>query len=62
MCSTLKSRFSFPYISIVFLNVFPVVFQSQVFWGLVSPMQDPKIGVLNVELESLASQGEVLYH
>lgn len=35
-----KSGFSFPFTSIVFLEIFPVGFQIHVFWGLFSPMQD----------------------
>ena len=58
----LKNRFSFPYSSVVFLKVLPVVFQSQVFWGVASPLQHLRVGVLNVELESLVPQGKVLYH
>ena len=33
-----KSRFSVPCSSIVFLDIFFIGFQSQVFWGLISPV------------------------
>lgn len=56
-----KKQVFLPSISIVFLNVFPV-FKSQVFWGLASATQNPRVGVLDIELESLALQGKVLCH
>ena len=47
-----KSRNSFPGSSIVFLGVFPVVFQSLIFWDLVSLVLTLRAGAPNVELES----------
>lgn len=47
--SPLKSRFSIPYRSMFFLDVILIGFQSQAFWGLVSPMQDLRFGVLAIE-------------
>ena len=40
MCKPFKSGFFIPCSSIGSLDIFPVGFQSQVFWGLVSPVQD----------------------
>lgn len=56
-----KSGFSFPYSSIVFLGIFNVGFQSQVFWDLVFIVLDLMVGVPNVELESLAPLGKASY-
>ena len=56
-----KRGFSIPCSAIVFLDIFPIGFQSQVFWGLLSPVQDVGVGVPDVELEPLAPQGKDLY-
>ena len=42
------------------LKVSPTVLQSQMFWGLVFLMQDPRAGEPNVELRPLAPLGERL--
>lgn len=44
--------------SIVFLGVFLIGFQSQEFWGFISPVQDLGTGVPDVELESLTPHGK----
>lgn len=51
----------FPKSFLIFLGVFHLGFQSQVFWGLVSPMHDLDVWVLDVELESLGPQGKDPY-
>lgn len=56
-----QSGFPVPYRFIVFLNIMPIDFQSQVFWELISPVKGLKVGVFNVELQSLAPQEKVLY-
>lgn len=56
-----NSRFSFPYSSMVFLDVFPISFQSQVFLELVSHVQNLRVGVTDVKFKSLAPQGKALY-
>lgn len=61
MHESFKSRFSIPYSFIVFLGIILAGFQSQMFWGLVSPVKDLRIGVLGVELKSLAHQGNNSY-
>lgn len=48
----IKSRFFIPYRSMIFLDVFPIGFQSWVFWGFVPPVQDLRVGVPNVEFKS----------
>lgn len=53
--------FPFPYNSIVFLDIFPIGFQRQVFWELISAVQDLRVGVPFVELKPLVPQGKVLY-
>lgn len=53
--------FSAPYSFIVYMDIIPIDFQSPVFWGLVFPMEDLRVGVPNVTLESLALQGTVPY-
>lgn len=55
----LKSRFSFLYSSVVYLDVLPVGFQSQLFFGLISPVPDLRVRIPNVELKSLTPQGKV---
>ena len=52
----LWGKISVPWSSVVFLHVFSVGFQSQVFWGLVSLVQDLRVGVPVVELEPLPPQ------
>lgn len=47
-CEPFKAGFSFPHSSVVFLDVLSVGFQRQVFWGLISPMQDLRDGVPDV--------------
>lgn len=37
--------------------MFPVGFQSQVFWGLISPVQDLELEIPDVGLKSLTHQG-----
>ena len=53
-----KSMFSVPWSSVVFLDIFSVDFQSQIFWGLVFPVQGLGVGV---ELKSLAPEGKDLF-
>lgn len=55
MHEPLNSRSSFLYNSTVFLDVFPVGIQSQLFWGLVSPVQDSMAEVPNVEFQSFTA-------
>ena len=57
----IKSGFSIPYSSIVFLGIFLVDFQSQVFQGLISPVQDLEVGVSDVKLKSLSLRGNDPY-
>lgn len=57
----LKSGFSIPYNSMFFLDVIPIGFQRQAFWGLISSLQDLRFGVSDVEHKPLISQGKVLY-
>ena len=47
-----KSRFSFSWRSMVFLGIFPVVFQSLVFWVLISLVLGLRAAVPTVELKS----------
>ena len=47
-CKSFKSGISIPYSPLVFLDVSPVGFQSQMFWGLISPVQVPRVGVPDV--------------
>ena len=54
----LKAGFSFPEV-LAFLGIFPIGFQSQVSWDLVSLVLDLRARVPNVELESPASPGKV---
>ena len=54
----IKSRFFILYNSMIFLDVFPISFQSLVFWGFVSPVQDLKVAAPNVEFKSLTPQGK----
>lgn len=60
LCKSFKSRFSIPYSFLVFPGIFPIGFQTQMFW-FSSLMQGVGIGVLNVMLKSLASQGKDLF-
>ena len=48
-----KNRFSIPCSSIVFPGMSSIAFQSQVFWGLASPVQDLGVGMPDVKLKSL---------
>ena len=59
MHEPLKSEISFPCSSVVFLDVFPIVFQSQVFCGLTYLVHVLRVGIPDVELESVAPQGKV---
>ena len=61
VCGPFKSRFSFPWSSIVFLGVFSISFQSLVFWDLISLVLDLKAGLFNVELKSPTPPGKALY-
>lgn len=55
MPEALKSRVSVPGSPTVVLYVFAVGFQGQVFWELVSSVQDLGAGVPDVEHRTLAS-------
>ena len=55
-CTPFRSGFSVPYCSIIFPDIFPIGFQSQVFWALVFPVQDLGVGMPDVEPESLTAQ------
>lgn len=56
--SALRACSSFSTVLWVSWTCFPVGFQNQMFWGLVSLVQDPRIGVPYVEDKSLAPQGK----
>lgn len=56
MCKPLKSRFSFPSSSIVFLHTFPVGYQSLMFWVLISPVHDLRLRVTDKEFKSFTLQ------
>lgn len=60
MCKPLKSKFPVPSGFLESLNIIPIDFQSLVFWGLISPVQGPRVGVPDVELEFLIPQGSSL--
>lgn len=49
-----------PYSPMVLLDVSPVHFQSQMFYELVSLVQVPRAGLLNVGHKPLASQRKIL--
>lgn len=55
MHEPLNSRSSFLYNSTVFLDIFPVGIQSQLVWGLVSPVQDLMVEVLDMEFQSFTA-------
>ena len=59
-CKPFKSRFSIPYHFIDFLHNF-VGFQSLEFRRLIPLMQDPWVGMPDVEHKPLAPWGEVAY-
>lgn len=54
---TFKSGFCYLYSPIVFLSILSVAFQSQMFQELISLAQDLRVGVPDVELKFLTSQG-----
>lgn len=54
-----KSRFWVPYSLTVFLNVISLDFQSPVYLGVVSPMQNLRVGVLCVDLSIMLLTEEV---
>lgn len=55
------SKFFFSCSFIIILDVFSFGFQSQVFWELTFSVQDLRVEISDVELESLTAQGKVLY-
>lgn len=54
-----KRGFSIPCSSVVPWDLIPVDFQNQTFWGLISPVQDPRVGVPDVGHSPLSLQGQV---
>lgn len=53
-----KSGLFCHYSFIVFLNIFLVTFQSWVFWGLLSPVQNLRGNVPYMEFQSFTPQGK----
>lgn len=56
-----KSGFFVSYSSVVFLNVIPIASQSLAFWGFISPVQDPRIGVSVIDQKPFTFQGKDPY-
>lgn len=52
-----KIRILVPYSPLGLLDVSPIGFQSQTFWGLISPVQVPEVRVPDVGFKPHASQG-----
>ena len=52
-----KRNVSVPYSPLGPLDVSPVGFPSQTFWGLISPLQVPRVGAPNVGHKPLTPQG-----
>lgn len=44
LCEPFKNELSFPYSSVVVLDILPTGFESHVFWGLVCLVQGPRVG------------------
>lgn len=62
LCARLKKQV-FLYLQFcTFVQCTPCCFSEPNVLGLASPMQNLRVAVLDVELESLAPQGKVLYH
>lgn len=55
-CKPLKNEFSVPSSFLVFLNIIPIDFQNLVFRGIISPVEDLRVGP-DVELEFHIPQG-----
>ena len=56
-----KSGVSILHSFLIFLNIIPIDFQNLLFMGLVSPVQDLRGGMPDMELWSVTSQGKILY-
>ena len=55
----LKSWISFPYRPMVLLDISPICFQNQTFWGFIAPVQVSKVEVPDVGHKLLTPQGEM---
>lgn len=55
------SGFSVLYSYMVFWDIIPIGFHSQEFWGFISPVQNLRVEVPDVEHKPLVPQGKVLY-
>lgn len=53
-----KSGVSVSYSLLSLLDISPIVFQSQLFWGFIFPAQFPRVGVPDVRLKRLILQEE----
>ena len=53
VCKHFKKRFFIPCSSVVFLDIYPIGFQSQMFWELLSPVQDLGAGMTDMALNPL---------
>lgn len=49
----------FPYSTMVFLDIIPIVFQTQAFGGFICPVQDLRVGVPDVEHKALTPYGKI---
>ena len=56
-----RSGISGSYSTLCLLDISPISFQSQVFWGLISLVQVLRVGAPDVGLKPLAPQGEALF-
>lgn len=61
MCEPLEREIFVLDSSVVSLNVIPVSFQSQTFWGFLALVQAQRVVVARVEYKPLAPQGEAVY-
>ena len=54
-----KNGFFFPYSTTVFLDIIPIVFQTQAFGGFIAPVQGLRVGVPDVEHKALTPYGKI---